>query len=563
MEVAKTVMRTSSSLMSSITSLPSSIASSIPSSLSLSFSFSSSAPSAASTSHPTSPTVVKKKKVAPPKWSTQMSIAVPIYRTALHRTRHSIKRTRSLLTILPTPTPENVRIDPVSIPRREDIVLSGMSPEEARGSVPGEWVTFHPRGAAAAPPPPSTASIPPTRSPSPETDSERVILFLHGGAFIMGSPASHRCLTAKFAELAGAKVLAVDYRLAPEHPFPLPLHCCISAYLSLVDPRPSAALGSVKKPTKRYRPDQIFLVGDSAGGGLSIALSLWLRDNGYAPPGGIVAMAPWVDLTHSQPSFHLNGAMDYLPDSVTDPEHIVPGVRSHAYTRADTENVNPYVSPLFGSDEPMKGVADARLPPTLIQVGERERLRDEGIMLAARSFSRSPIRLEVYKDMVHVFQTFGDPVAEIALRRAGEFIRSLSSTRSDDRAGGVVARAAADGKSCAPGFLRVGTDGEVEEMGRRAAVMMVEEGRMEVEREERRRRIASVAGMESVGWWAIATAGWVGGGGGGGGQTVESPVVAFGSTMAMPTMPLGVCGGPGDLVGRIERRMQLPLYRVV
>ncbi|KAJ3220158.1 hypothetical protein HDU67_005482 [Dinochytrium kinnereticum] len=468
--------------------------------------------------------------------SGPQSIAVPLYRTALHRTRNSIKRTRSLLTILPNPIPENVRIDPVAIPRRENIVLDGMKPEEAKGTVPGEWVTFHPK-------PRDNSKTAATTAPA-DPESERIILFIHGGAFIMGSPTSHRCLTSKFAELAGAKVLAIDYKLAPEHTFPLPLHCCISAYLALVDPQP--ALGSAKPP-RRFRPDQIFFVGDSAGGGLSISLSLWLRDNGYAMPGGIVALAPWVDLTHSQPSFHLNGSIDYLPDCVTDPEHIVPGVRSHAYTRNDADNINPYVSPIFASDDPSKGgkALDSRLPPTLIQVGERERLRDEGIILAAKSFSRSPMRLEVYKDMVHVFQVFGDSVGTLALKRAGEFIRSVSKAnlQTDPTL-----------SFSSPGFLSVETDGKVSEMGRAAALSLVEEGRQEMERVERRRRIAQLAVLENStsSWWSIL---------GKSGQAEDlhaiSPPV-FESALGMHI----ASRVPGDMIGRIERRAQLPLYRL-
>ncbi|KAI8852388.1 Alpha/Beta hydrolase protein [Chytridium lagenaria] len=421
-----------------------------------------------------------------------------------------------------------------------------MKPEEAKGSISAEWVEHRPPG---------------VKGCSEDPENERVILFLHGGGFIMGSPLSHRCLTSRFAELAGAKVLAIDYRLAPEHTFPLPLHDAISAYLSLVDPPQTSLSGG--KPPKRYRADQIFIAGDSAGGGLSLALSLWLRDYGlnasnpnplWRQPGGIVALAPWVDLTHSQPSFRLNALIDYLPENVTDPEHIVPGVRSHAYTRTDADNIHPYVSPMFGTDNPIRltGRTDddkaTLLPPTLIQVGERERLRDEGIVLAAKSFSNSPIRLELYRDMVHVFQVFGDPVGEVALRRAGDFIRNLSVKKTTDAVDEPITS-----HPSSPGFLGIAPDGEVTELGRVAMMQIVEDGKAEVEVMERKKTIAAEAAA-AASWWPLAARG---------AQTVKPPVAL---TAAASSIWMGTAtrfAGAEDLMGRTEMRMRLPLYRAV
>ncbi|KAJ3110409.1 hypothetical protein HDU96_006628 [Phlyctochytrium bullatum] len=411
-----------------------------------------------------------------------MSITVPLYRTALHRTRHSIRRTRSLLHLLPNPTPENTRIDPVAIQRRSTLLLEGMHPDQATGLIPGEWVYHHN-------PKPSAST-----APRDAAEPDRVVLFLHGGGYLMGSASSHRFLTSKFAELAHARVLAIDYRLAPEHTFPLPLHDAISAYLSLVDP-PAPAPGCPQP--KRYDPSQVFLAGDSAGGGLCLALALWLRDHPRfaPPPAGIVALAPWLDLTHSQPSFRLNADLDYLPEAVTDPAHIVPGVRSHAYTPSDALNAHPYVSPVFGSDAP------GALPPTLVQLGERERLRDEGIVFAAERFRRSPVRLEVYEDQVHVFQVFGDAVGQAALRRAGEFIRSVAT-------GGNASVDDPVTHPSAPGFLAISTEGHVAPLPREAALAMVAEGRHELERRARdevasastavRNRVAVAPGET---WW--------------------------------------------------------------
>ncbi|KAJ3067512.1 hypothetical protein HDU99_003459, partial [Rhizoclosmatium hyalinum] len=353
-----------------------------------------------------------------------MSFQVPMYRAALEATKTSVRYSRSLLSLIPTSVPDSIQVNHVKLPRRSDILLDGMTAEQAQGDVDAEWVVHGPAvnaewkrlrglkvskpkvGATGLSPPSPTATV--SSSALPKQLQETIVLYFHGGAYFMGSPATTRNLTTLFSEHSGCRVLSVGYRLAPENPYPIPLFDAISAYLALIDPPAGSGM-------PRYKPEQIVFAGDSAGGGLAIALAIWIRDNGgtkWKKPAGIVALAPWLDLTHSQPSFHLN-TLDYIPPTVADPSHITPR-RSHYYTTDDAQNSHPYVSPLFASDNPLD--PSTHLPPTLIQLGSRERLRDEGLMFAADSFSGSPVRVEVYQDMVHIFQAFAARGEEIAVK---------------------------------------------------------------------------------------------------------------------------------------------------
>lgn len=149
----------------------------------------------------------------------------------------------------------NVKISPINIPR-SDMILPGMSKKDTAGLIGGELIN-------------SKATI----------NSKRIVLYLHGGAYVVSSPRAHRAISTTLCQLSDTPVLSVDYRLAPDHPFPLALHDAISAYLNLI---------------KSYRPQNVVLAGDSAGAGLCFSLALWLRDNSYDLPGGIVAIAPWV-----------------------------------------------------------------------------------------------------------------------------------------------------------------------------------------------------------------------------------------------------------------------------
>lgn len=156
-------------------------------------------------------------------------------------------------------------------------------------------------------------------------------------------------------------------------------------------------------------------------GGLAIALSLLLRDKGMKRPFCTIAMSPWLDLTHSLPSWRLN-VNDYLPPTSRDPSYISK-IRSQYYTTNDGLNHSPYVSPVFASEK------NGTLGPILVQVGSEERLRDESLKFAA-NFKQSDIRLEMYKGnmmcnvlgQVHCFQGFNGQASTLALKNIKQFI---------------------------------------------------------------------------------------------------------------------------------------------
>lgn len=158
---------------------------------------------------------------------------------------------------------------------------------------------------------------------------------------------------------------AIDYRLAPDHVYPAALIDTLSAYAYLLNP-PSG---------QRFKPHQICIAGDSAGGGLAIASMLYCRDSGVLPiPGAVATMSPWyhmpncrLDLTQSLPSWILNEPYDFLPHTAKDPKYFNEH-RSNLYTSHDNELCDPYVSPIFAQES-----ARHRTSPIFIQVGEAER----------------------------------------------------------------------------------------------------------------------------------------------------------------------------------------------
>ncbi|KAI1793186.1 Alpha/Beta hydrolase protein [Ganoderma leucocontextum] len=225
---------------------------------------------------------------------------------------------------------------------------------------------------------------PPGATPGRSKRKERVILYLHGGAYYMFSAATHRLITIPLAKYLDARLFAVDYRLAPETRFPGNLHDVVSAYFRLVD-------------DLHVPPENIILAGDSAGGGLTLALLMYLRDNDYPLPSGAILMSPWVDLTMSCESWDSNAQFDIVP--VPQPgDHLNP-ILCYLGDHMEKYLTHPYASPLFGD---FKG-----LPPLLIQAGEAEVLRDEITLLAHKaSLAGVEVCHELYEDMIHVFQSF-------------------------------------------------------------------------------------------------------------------------------------------------------------
>jgi len=226
----------------------------------------------------------------------------------------------------------------------------------------------------------------------------RVVLYLHGGGYVIGSPRSHRHLAAAIAGAAEASALLLDYRLAPEHPFPAAVEDATAAYRWLLD--------------QAIAPERIVIAGDSAGGGLTVATLLALREARVPLPAGGVCISPWVDLTCSGGS--------YGTKADADPIVRRSGVEemARAYLGA-TPPRTPLASPLF---------ADLRgLPPLLIHVGSDEVLLDDAVQLAARAKAGGvDATLEIYDRMIHVWHWFLPMLeeAETAVAAIGRFVRS-------------------------------------------------------------------------------------------------------------------------------------------
>jgi len=232
----------------------------------------------------------------------------------------------------------------------------------------------------------------------PSAAPGRVVLYLHGGGYVIGSPRSHRHLAAAIAGAAGASALLLDYRLAPEHPFPAAVEDATAAYRWLLE--------------QAVAPEHIVIAGDSAGGGLTVATLLALREARVPLPAGGVCISPWVDLTCS--------GVSYATKADADPIVRRSGVEemARAYLGA-TPPRTPLASPLF---------ADLRgLPPLLIHVGSDEVLLDDAVQLAERAKAAGvDATLEVYDRMIHVWHWFLPMLdeAQTAVEAIGRFVRS-------------------------------------------------------------------------------------------------------------------------------------------
>jgi len=243
-----------------------------------------------------------------------------------------------------------------------------------------------------APAAPAEWLRPPSAAPG------RVVLYLHGGGYVIGSSRSHRHLAAAIAGAAGASALLLDYRLAPEHPFPAAVEDATAAYRWLLD--------------QAIAPERIVIAGDSAGGGLTVATLLALREARVPLPAGGVCISPWVDLTCSGASYRTMAAADPIVRRAGVEE------MARAYLGA-TPPRTPLASPLF---------ADLRgLPPLLIHVGSDEVLLDDAVQLAERAKAAGvDATLEIYDRMIHVWHWFMPMLdeAQTAVEAIGRFVRS-------------------------------------------------------------------------------------------------------------------------------------------
>lgn len=226
---------------------------------------------------------------------------------------------------------------------------------------------------------------------------EQTILYLHGGGYVAMSPRTHRSLTSRLASGSGARLFALDYRLAPEHRFPAALDDAVAAYRALI------AGGT---PASR-----IVVAGDSAGGGLALALLVALRDAGDPLPAACVLFSPWTDLAATGQSIVGNDAADVLMSGLW------VALQARFYL-GDTPATHPLASPVYAD---LTG-----LPPLLIQVSSTEVLLDDARRVAENAKRcGGEATLQVWPDLPHDWQMFAPilPEARAALRDASAFIR--------------------------------------------------------------------------------------------------------------------------------------------
>ena len=231
------------------------------------------------------------------------------------------------------------------------------------------------------------------------TARTRCILYLHGGAYIAMSPRTHRCLTSRLADWSDTRVFALDYRLAPEHPFPAALEDAIAAYRALI--------------MAGTPPSRIVVAGDSAGGGLALALLVASRDAADPLPAAAVLFSPWTDLAATGKSIVENDAADPLFFGAW-------VARQARHYLGDTQATNPLASPLYAD---LTG-----LPPLLIQVGDGEVLLDDSRRVAEKA-TRSGVdaTLRIWREVPHGWQLFAPilPEGRTALHEAAAFIRAI------------------------------------------------------------------------------------------------------------------------------------------
>jgi epsilon-lactone hydrolase len=257
-------------------------------------------------------------------------------------------------------------------------LLPGLKVEHAEvGGVPGDWLTM------------------------PGADAARVALYIHGGAFVLCSPRGYRPLGARIAKATRARTFLVDYRLAPEHPFPAAIQDSADAYRGIL--------------AQGVAPSSIVIAGDSAGGNLVIATLLSLRDSAVPLPAAGVCISPWVDLECVGESMKSKADVD--PLCTYDSMIAEAALYLNGHSARD-----PLASPIH---------ADLRgLPPLLIQVGTEETLLDDSTRLARRAEeSGVTVRLEVFDGMPHVWHAFASylPEGQEAIDKIGQFVDSRTA----------------------------------------------------------------------------------------------------------------------------------------
>jgi acetyl esterase/lipase len=244
---------------------------------------------------------------------------------------------------------------------------------------------------------------------APDADPARRVLYIHGGAFTMGSPKSHRNITNRFSEVSGAAVLAIDYRLMPEHPRKAGIEDCRKAYRWILDNGPDGCAPASK----------VYVAGDSAGGNLTLSLIAWVRDQGLRAPDAAVALSPATDTTFASPSLLTNMETDAMLGPVFKQMSRVPRplLWWFVWLQARMSPSNPVISPVYGD---LSG-----LPPTLLHASEAEMLYGDALRYVNRAVAAgSPAKLQSWPHMVHVWHMFYPQLSEAhqAWDEIGKFI---------------------------------------------------------------------------------------------------------------------------------------------
>jgi len=244
------------------------------------------------------------------------------------------------------------------------------------GGVRGEWIT------------------------APGSAVHHIVLYLHGGGYVAGSIRTHKELASRISRVSGARVLVIEYRLAPEAPFPAALEDAVATYRWLIS-------------SARIDPENIVVARDSAGGGLTVATLVRLRDEGVTLPAAAVCLSPWTDLALTGDSFKKNVKVDpFVTPEASEFD-------ASQYLGGEVPR-NPLAAPVYAD---LHG-----LPPMLIQVGTSEILLDDSVRLADRAKRAGvDVKLDIWKDLIHVFQAFAVfvPESRQAIDEIGKFIRKF------------------------------------------------------------------------------------------------------------------------------------------
>jgi epsilon-lactone hydrolase len=248
--------------------------------------------------------------------------------------------------------------------------------------------------------PVSADGVPAEWSIAPGADASRVLLYLHGGGFSVGSIVSHRAMVTETGRAAQARTLAIDYRRTPEHPFPAALDDALTAYRWLL--------------AQGVQPRRIAIGGDSAGGGLTLALMVSLRERGLPLPACGWCISPWVDMEARGETYATKAAIDPMISK----EYIL---ELAGWYLSGTAPQTPLAAPVHAD---LTG-----LPPLLIQVGSAETLLDDSITIAERAGAADVrVTLEIWPHMIHAWPLFHQQLSDgrRAIAAAGSFIRAAT-----------------------------------------------------------------------------------------------------------------------------------------